>query len=204
MKKKPPEPQQESKEQKSAEEISDPAPAKPGETADAKPEAVQEDNPTAPENITAAPVPTDAGEANSDTAGAAPVEAVDEVVPETPAAAADSPAAIETTDERPDSTETTAPPEELEVALWRPAPRKPRRDHNKANAKPGQRRDGKKGAKSKHPRNNKPKTYSTEPRKSQRQKKADPNSPFAVLASLKSELSETPKDAKSKETEKAD
>ena len=115
-------------------------------------------------------------------------------------------------------TASSAPEEEQEIALWRPAPRKPRRDY-KANAKQGQQRDGKPGqrkgqrpgqksgrpgAKGKPRRDNKPKTYSTEPRQNQRNKKADPNSPFAVLAGLKSELSGKPQDAKSKETEKAD
>ncbi len=117
--------------------------------------------------------------------------------------------------------ENTAP-EDAEIALWKPAPRKvftkPKRD-----AKPADKRDGKpdisrrgkkppagKGHEGKHqggknqggkhqggprPRDNGP---MHEPR---HRKVADPNSPFAVLAGLKSQLSEPPKEQKAKKPE---
>lgn len=98
-------------------------------------------------------------------------------------------------DENPQTNET-------EVALWRPAPRKPAfkpksggKAGNAAN-KPkyakgkGRPQDKQRGGK---PRHHKP-----------REKKADPNSPFAVLAGLKSELSNTKKNSKSESTEKAE
>jgi ATP-dependent RNA helicase SUPV3L1/SUV3 len=115
-------------------------------------------------------------------------------------------------------------PEEDEIALWKPAPRKvftrPKRDA-KSTDKPGANRDGKPDARrrgkkpppgkhqdgkrqsGKHqggprPRDNGP-MY--EPR---HRKVADPNSPFAVLAGLKSQLSEPPKEQKAKKPEKTE
>jgi len=122
-----------------------------------------------------------------------------------------------------------AAPEEDEIALWKPAPRKvftrPKRDAKPAD-KPGANRDGKPDARrrgkkpppgkhqdgkrqggkhqgGKHqggprPRDNGP-MY--EPR---HRKVADPNSPFAVLAGLKSQLSEASKEQKAKKPEKTE
>lgn len=105
-----------------------------------------------------------------------------------------------------------AEPEEIEVALWRPAPRRPKQP-----ARPQQRRDAKgnqgKGApgKGRGPKQGKGQgkgggqnNRSHQNRPPRREKKADPNSPFAVLAGLKAELSGAAPDQKSKESEKAE
>jgi len=139
--------------------------------------------------------------------------------------------------------------EEIEVTLWRPAPRRPkpahkpnpRRDNARAgaqaakgaapaegaNARPDSRRGKPGGDRNKDGRNKdgrnkdargkphrggdgrrdrdrnggKGQTYTAAPR---REKKADPNSPFAVLAGLKAELSGEAKGGKAKEPEKAE
>ena len=100
-----------------------------------------------------------------------------------------------------------AAPEDIEVALWRPAPRKPPQRHGakpqgKAGAKPGAQNRSKKGKGARFDGQRPQK--SNAPRRAPREKKADPNSPFAVLAALKSELSESKGDGKSKEPEKAE
>ena len=160
-----------------------------------------------------------------------------------PQAATESPA----TDAAP-----AAVPEEIEVVLWRAAPRRPKPDRNarprakrdgeqNADAREGARREGGRNA---GPRNNdgKPRqggrpergdrrdaggpgkggprrdrdrdnrgrdnrdnrkgaVYSAGPR---REKKADPDSPFAVLAGLKAELTSAQKSGKTKEPENAE
>lgn len=111
--------------------------------------------------------------------------------------------------------------EEVELTLWRPAMRRP-----KPTPKPAARRkaDGntkgeQKDTRGRGPHQNKNKgrgpksgNRNTGGRPQQgkggnnrppREKKADPNSPFAVLAGLKAELSDSDKKAKSKEPEKA-
>ena len=111
--------------------------------------------------------------------------------------------------------------EEVELTLWRPAMRRP-----KPTPKPAARRkaDGntkseQKDTRGRGPNQNKNKgrgpksgNRNTGGRPQQgkggnnrppREKKADPNSPFAVLAGLKAELSDSDKKAKSKEPEKA-
>jgi ATP-dependent RNA helicase SUPV3L1/SUV3 len=97
--------------------------------------------------------------------------------------------------------------EEIEVILWRPAPRKsfhkPRSSEKSDKAKSdkteykGGFKKGK-GARQDHDRKAKPRRHPP------REKKADPNSPFAVLASLKSELSKPQNNTNKKETEKAE
>ena len=108
-----------------------------------------------------------------------------------------------------------AEPDEVELSLWKPAPRKtytkPKREPKpaakpgaKAGGKPDTRRKGKKpqAGKFQHagrgPKSNGPM------HKPRHRKVADPNSPFAVLAGLKSELSDTGKNKKSKKPEKAE
>jgi len=188
-----------------------------------------------------------APEASAQAETPAPSETASE--PETIAAAATEAAA-------PASAEESAAPaeaspeasEEIEVTLWRPAPRRPkpahkpnqRRDNARggaqaakgapadaANARPDSRRgkpggDRNKDGRSKDGRNKdargkphrggdgrrdrdrnggKGQTYTAAPR---REKKADPNSPFAVLAGLKAELSGEAKSGNAKEPEKAE
>lgn len=119
-------------------------------------------------------------------------------------AVTDQPAETTALVDAPDAAEATAtaPAEEMEVALWRPAPRKPAfkpkpaAKAGKADHK-GKPRKGK-GGKHDQPRGAKPRRHPP------REKKADPNSPFAVLAGLKSELTNAQKDAKTKATEKAE
>lgn len=100
------------------------------------------------------------------------------------------------------STDAPAVTEE-DVTLWRLAPRKPpqrpRRDargdkQGQARGKPGKGKGQRKGAAPGGGRGRKGPP---------REKKADPNSPFAVLAGLKSELSKAEKDSADKSPEKA-
>ncbi len=168
------------------------------------------------------------------------VAAQEQTSPEAPAAAASAPqggdaiedaASASTEDAASASTAPETPAveaEEIEVTLWRPAPRRPKpqgkphgknarrdgeqqgdRGGNRTGGKPrdGDRNDrrGNKGGKG-GPRRGKdqrkPAVYSAGPK---REKKADPNSPFAVLAGLKAELSSPPgKDDKAKAAEKAE
>ena len=90
-------------------------------------------------------------------------------------------------------------PTEIEIALWRPAPRRPahapKRDARPA-GKQGERGKGKRAHDSKHDKGRGPKKQNAPRRHPPREKKADPNSPFAVLAGLKAELTNAKKDAK--------
>ncbi len=90
-------------------------------------------------------------------------------------------------------------PKEIELSLWRPAPRKPahapKRDARSA-GKPGERGKGKRAHDSKHDKSRGPRKQNAPRRHPPREKKADPNSPFAVLAGLKAELTNVKKDAK--------
>ncbi len=94
------------------------------------------------------------------------------------------------------------PSGEIEVALWRPAPRKPAfkpKSGAKAGSPSGKAKHGKgKDGRQDKQRGSKPRHHKP------REKKADPNSPFAVLAGLKSELSSAKKSNKSERTEKAE
>ncbi len=106
-------------------------------------------------------------------------------------------------------------PEEIEIALWRPAPRRPKQAGKPAGRKAhdGKNKTGKgaygkggqgKGRGPKKDGRNAGGKRQSQPHRPPREKKADPNSPFAVLAGLKAELSGGgPKD-KSKEPEKAE
>jgi ATP-dependent RNA helicase SUPV3L1/SUV3 len=216
-------------------------PAKPAEAEKPAEDTASAEAPAQPEAAEGATPAPDGTPAQDETppaeapldAGLTPPPPVEETA-ETPAAPeAASPEAAEALAE-------IAAPEETEVTLWRPAPRRPKPDRN---ARPHQKRDGERQAKGapgdrkpregghrernerggersgdrrdgrpggKHgkggPRrdnrnNSKGAVYSAGPR---REKKADPDSPFAVLAGLKAELSGAKKDAKTKESEKAE
>ena len=148
-----------------------------------------------------------------------------------PAVPADSPAEASTEAEAEAATpsaETAASapetePEEIEIVLWRPAPRKPPQRHqHKPKHGEGRSRDGKPGDRN-HDRNRggqhahkgkhgKPQRFDKSgkghkqgggKRRPPREKQPDPNSPFAVLAALKSEMTGD-KDASKKEPEKAE
>ncbi|NNE40489.1 MAG: disulfide oxidoreductase [Marinicaulis sp.] len=95
--------------------------------------------------------------------------------------------------------------EEIEVALWRPAPRKnytkqKRNDTRSGNQKFAKGKHGKPDGRGRPDRGGKPGVKRGAPR---RQKKADPDSPFAVLAGLKSQLSSGDDKKSKKESEKA-
>ena len=166
---------------------------------------------------------TDAAAAAEQPVPAAPTEAAEPL----PAPAAEAPAADSPGGESP---APVAAAEEIEVTLWRPAPRRP-----KPAARPAARRDGEQRKPGQNARDNagerkgrgpKPDGRRDDFRKSgrrddrgdrrssgkgavytarpPREKKADPNSPFAVLAGLKAELSSAQKNNKAKEPEKAE
>ncbi len=192
--------------------LPDPAP-EPAPAADAAPEAAPAE---------AAPAETDERPAD-----AAPVETVIETTADAADASAPQPAPAEAEASAPAASAPEETSEEIEVTLWRPAPRRPKPQPNAKprqkregdrNAKAGEAREGggrpdqRKGGKPGKPRrdgprrdkgrNNKGAVYSAGPR---REKKADPDSPFAVLAGLKAELSgEEKKDDKAKQHEKAE
>ena len=175
-----------------------------------------------------------AGEAQSSEPATPPVEAtLDTGIGAAPVAATETPQ-TSPEGEAPAAEASTPTPEvpaseaeEIEVTLWRPAPRRPkpqgkphgkhaRRDDkqgdrggNRPGGKPrdGDRNDrrGKnaKGGPRRGKQQGKGAVYTAGPK---REKKADPNSPFAVLAGLKAELSSTPnkEDKTNKATEKAE
>ena len=105
--------------------------------------------------------------------------------------------------------------EEIEVTLWRPAPRKPhakpKRDQKRGDQKRGDKHEargkGKKGKPQKDGRRNDRGPRRIDPpmmHEPRHRKTADPNSPFAVLAGLKTQLSDDkPKDG-AKQSEKAE
>ncbi len=98
-------------------------------------------------------------------------------------------------------------PTEIEVALWRPAPRKPAYTPKRDAKSFGKKGDGAKGKKAHEGGANKgrgAKKQGAARRHPPREKKADPNSPFAVLAGLKAELTSAKKAAKSKASETAE
>ena len=186
---------------------------------------------------------TDAGETVEPAEASPPAPTPDQerTPPEAPAAAASAPQgtdAIETPQEVPSPDQTpnaAAEPEEIEVTLWRPAPRRPK-SHGKPQGKAAgkhARRDGDRagqgqGQGPQHRAGGKPRDSDRQDRKGgkngkggprrgkeqrkgavytagpKRQKKADPNSPFAVLAGLKAELSGESKDEKKEAAEKAE
>ena len=218
------------------------APETPAATNAAESAAPISQNPVEQADTAAAPAETPS--ANFAPTDTAPVEATESaeaasaaepVKPEQAPAPEASPAAASATDE-PATAEAasqegapanTAPAdsapaetaaagvEEIEVTLWRPAPRKPhakpKRDQKRGDQKRGDKHEargkGKKGKPQKDgrrndrgPRRNDP-PMMHEPR---HRKTADPNSPFAVLAGLKTQLSDDkPKDG-AKQSEKAE
>ncbi|WP_425409283.1 helicase-related protein [Hyphococcus sp.] len=134
-----------------------------------------------------------------------------QTTPEEPAAAASAPQGGDALEVAP-TPEIGAPaaePNEIEVALWRPAPRRPKPAHKPqrkdAKGKTGPSRDAKgKGRSAKQDQRGRNRNNQNKNRPPRREKKADPNSPFAVLAGLKAELSSGDAKQKSKESEKAE
>lgn len=118
-----------------------------------------------------------------------------------PASGPEAPGAVETTDAPDASVEDAAKEpqaEEIEVVLWRHAPRKPRQDFRdrrpQRDAKGGDsaQRHAKnpnkgkgKGKRGPQNRDERPQRQNRPPRK---EKPMDPNSPFAVLAALKADM----------------
>lgn len=106
-----------------------------------------------------------------------------------------------------------AEPEEIEVVLWRPAPRKPPQRHHKPSGKKAgegkaHHHKGKPGKNARYDKSGKGQrqgqTSGGAKRRPPREKKPDPNSPFAVLAALKSEMTAGGDKGKSKKPEKAE
>jgi ATP-dependent RNA helicase SUPV3L1/SUV3 len=191
-----------------------------------------------------APIQTDA--AQPEVAQPAAEAAVEAPAPEIPAAEAE-PVEAAADSVAPAADAPSLPADEIEVALWRPAPRRPRpaakpaarRDDDKRapgarregagdHRKPGQnagqnanqnrgrgpkpdgrREDGfrkggrrdDRGSRREDRNSGKGAVYTARP---PREKKADPDSPFAILAGLKAELSNAQKNNKTKEPEKAE
>jgi len=134
-----------------------------------------------------------------------PVEVQTEVV-QSGEAMPPAPTSVDAATEQSETGET--PVEEVELALWRPAPRKPaHRPKTNHKAKSGE-QSNKSERNTRHkkgkggPQN---RDHSSKPRRQpHREKKADPNSPFAVLAGLKSELSKSQSNTAKKAAEKAE
>jgi len=199
-----------------------PQPQKSEETtaAEAKPETVATELAQAPAGDGDAQAPAEASLSTEDSTAEAASAAADTPQSETPAAnqheapaekpvtdtpSAEAPPTKAATDAKPvakpdASSDAAAETEEVELTLWRPAPRKP---HVKP--KPGA-KSGRPDHKGKHGKGKQDQSRGHKPRRHPpRQKKADPNSPFAVLAGLKSELTNAQKDKKKpKQTEKAE
>ena len=97
---------------------------------------------------------------------------------------------------------------EVEIALWRPAPRKQHRPNKSQEKTSHSRNQGKHNARAKGGKKHADGRPGANSKQSQRrpprQKKADPNSPFAVLAALKSELSAPKKADKEKDKEQTE
>ncbi len=190
-------------------EIAEPSPATDSSDAQAPEEAA----PATAAAPTSAPAKESAApEATSEDI---PANAAEEA-PKIEATADTAPVEAAVTQE---SEPATYEPEEIEVALWRLAPRKPRPE-SKPQSRDGRNAKGK-GAPDKHARakgrgpnqdgrrgkGGKPGKQGQQQnarRHPPREKKADPNSPFAVLAGLKAELSSSDSKAKAKEPEKAE
>ena len=174
----------------------------PGDNAEPKPEtqSAPDASPVAEGNEIQAPT----GENVSPTAN------VDIAEPPAPEVAADAATNEQSTSEgsdnaaKPVGTEGAEDEEMIEVALWRPAPRRPAQKprNDQRGAKDNGRGDkqarssnrppkGKKGAKGggKPDRSNKPNRQNAPMHAPRHRKTADPDSPFAVLADLKSQLS---------------
>ncbi len=195
-------------------ETSEPAPTVPATESVATPEPAVVLEPVKPEPEKSEPVANaaatpDQKSAESPSAPIASEPPHEEIASTTPEAAS-----IEGETPAPAAAEDPAP-EEIEVALWKPAPRKvftkpkrdakPARKHDgKQDGNPDARRKGKKPPTGKfQERGRRPKDNGPmhEPR---HRKVADPNSPFAVLAGLKSQLADAPAPQKAKKPEKAE
>lgn len=179
------------------ETAAEPAPATVADSGDAPAPAEAAASPQAsgqPDNETA---PADAPQASAVAANENEAPAAEQSV-----AAAPSAEATITEPAVDAAPQTPTELEEVEVTLWRPAPRKP---HVKPKPKPSA-KQGRPDHKGKHGKGkqDQPREHKTR-RHPPRQKKADPNSPFAVLAGLKSELTNAQKEQKKpKQTEKAE
>ena len=196
--------------------IETPAPVAPTDKApDQTTEKTIVDASPADKVETTADAPTAAAEASAEDTASSPPQsemAEDQNTPPSADAKAapadDKPAEDKPAADKPGEVpEADGAPSEIEIALWRPAPRKPahaqKRD-GKFSGKPGERGKGKKA----HPRKNDKTRAAGKPgvqrRRPPREKKADPNSPFAVLAGLKAELSNAEKEPKAKTPETAE
>ncbi len=188
---------------------SPPADAQPaGAPPDATPDAPSEATPSAE---SAMPEPP------ADQTAQTPPAAANAALPKNDDAEATASDAAPVAASVPDGAEAQAESDGLvDVVLWRPAPRKthskPRRDHKAGGAGEKQRGKGKRGKPQKGGRKDGrdggrgPRRHESpmmhEPR---HRKTADPNSPFAVLASLKPELSDSASpDDNGKRPEKAE
>ncbi len=192
-----------------------PAPKSAEDNAAAVSESPAE--PTA-EDATQAPAeaaPSEAAPTETAESVAAPVEAPaptsSPIEPATPETEATETKTAEVANESNTLAESAAAVvEEIEVTLWRPAPRKthakPKRDQKRSDKKEA-RGKGKKGKPHKDGRRNERGQRRNDPpmmHEPRHRKTADPNSPFAVLAGLKTQLSDDkPKDA-AKQSEKTE
>ena len=170
--------------------------------------------PTPNDNSEAAATPqndaTSEGDANTSTPIEPDADKIEEPAAETAAAeSADTNSADKPDAEASTSDQNAAEPEEIEVTVWRVAPRK--HHSNNQNAKNAQKKQGagpggdnqrhnnkRPGGKGKKGQGGKPGDrgkFANTQRKPRPAKKADPNSPFAVLADLKSQLMNPPNDS---------
>jgi ATP-dependent RNA helicase SUPV3L1/SUV3 len=188
------------------------------ETETATAPAPQTDADTAAESAGAEPAAelqgrTEEGLADKEaTPPATPVGDAEASTPETPTAAASAPQGGDAFEETtaPASDAPVSEPEEIEVAFWRLAPRRPkpaprpqRRDAKDRNEQGQGKGRPHKGRAPKQGKGGEPRRQHQN-RRPPREKKADPNSPFAVLAGLKAELSNAGEKEKSKEPEKTE
>jgi len=162
------------------------------------------DQTPAPDAI-ATPAPEAAETMEAQTSDTTAAETAPQISVDTqPAETAEPSAPMEKPEEPAQADAAQATPEQpmaIDVALWRLAPRKPTRPPKSAR-KPGAHAKDKN---QNHGRTDKPRRpKSSAPHRPCREKKADPNSPFAVLAGLKNELANAQKNAKTKEPEKAE
>lgn len=149
-------------------------------------------------------------QADPEVSGALTAETKDETIAASDAAPVAEPADknAQETQVAKEGAEAANAPTEIEIALWRPAPRRPAHAP-KRDARPAGKQDargkGKHGQDGRHDKGRAPKKQNAPRRHPPREKKADPNSPFAVLAGLKAELSNAKKDAEpSKASETAE
>ena len=153
--------------------------------------------PAAPVETTPADVPAETSEAPVEAAAAAVAAEMTEPVPDAPPAdgIAEAPAVAAAAEPAP-----AVEVKEIEVTVWRLAPRRPPQEKRPArpeknaaadakradNRGPREARHGKGKPPRKFEKNNEPRRFSSEPRRGNRE--PDPNSPFAVLAALKANM----------------